>query len=328
MNILVCGGAGYIGSHMVKILNENNYSVSVLDNLSTGHAKHIQKNELINIDLRCKEDVDNFFSRRAFDCVMHFSAMSLVGESFKKKNEYYDNNVEGSKHLLNAMSKNNIKNFIFSSSAAIFGIPKTKKINENHPKNPINPYGETKLEVEKLLQDYYYEKGISSVSFRYFNAAGADPSSIIGELHDPETHLIPNILNSILTNGKNKFAIFGNDYETPDGTCIRDYVHVNDICNAHLKAIDYLHDNKGAHAFNLGNGNGFSVLNVLNSVEKVTNKKVIYEILDRRKGDPDMLVADSSNANLLLGWEPNYKNLDDIIETAWNWHKSINTKND
>tara|TARA_X000000950_G_C13919846_1_gene662851 strand:- start:107 stop:1090 length:984 start_codon:yes stop_codon:yes gene_type:complete len=323
MKILVCGGAGYIGSHMVKMLNDNNFNVCVLDNLSTGHKSSIKGSELVEIDLRSCKDVDNFLRIRHFDAVMHFSAKSLVGESFEKKDEYFENNVTGSINLIKSMSKYSINNFIFSSSAAIFGIPKTKKIDENHQKLPINPYGETKLEVEKILKRYFSISNISSVSLRYFNAAGADPSSEIGELHEPETHLIPNILNSVLFPESKIFSIFGNDYNTVDGTCVRDYIHVNDICNAHLKSLEYLKSNKGAFNFNLGNGNGFSVLEVLETSKKVTKTDIKYKILDRRDGDPDILVADSSKAEKILGWKPEYDNLHSIISSAWNWHKSL-----
>ncbi len=328
MNILVCGGAGYIGSHMVRMLKSNGFGVCVLDNLSTGHQASIKNVELIKIDLRSASDVESFLSKRHFDAVMHFSAKSLVGESFERREEYFENNVTGSLNLINSMSKNSINNFIFSSSAAIFGTPESKKINEHHNKSPINPYGETKLEVEKILNEYYIKSELSSVSLRYFNAAGADPSGEIGELHEPETHLIPNILNSILFPKSKIFSVYGNDYDTKDGTCIRDYIHVNDICSAHLKSLEYLKSNRGAFNFNLGNGNGFSVMEVLETAKKVTKSEIPFEILERRDGDPDMLVADSLKAEKILGWTPDFKDLDSIIESAWNWHKSLAENND
>jgi UDP-glucose 4-epimerase len=325
MRILVCGGAGYIGSHMVRHLDRSGFKVHILDNLSTGHKHNTDGYFFSQIDLRDLSALENFFKLNTFDAVMHFSAKSLVGESFIKKNEYYDNNVVGSKNLLLCMHEFGIKKFIFSSSAAIFGNPVKTLIDENHPKKPINPYGENKLEIEEYLNYAFDEFNISSVALRYFNAAGADPSADIGELHDPETHLIPNILNSLLYEHK-KFAIYGNDYNTDDGTCIRDYIHVNDIALAHVKALDYISIREGAYSFNLGNGSGFSILDIINATEKVTNLRVNYTIQKRREGDPDRLVADSSSAQKILKWNPNYKNIEDIISTAWKWHLKIAKK--
>jgi UDP-glucose 4-epimerase len=319
MKILVCGGAGYIGSHMVKHLDRCGFKVHILDNLSTGHKHNTHGHCFSQIDLREFTDLKMFFKENMFDAVMHFAAKSLVGESFIKEDEYFENNVVGSKNILKCMHLNGVDKFIFSSSAAIFGEPIEPLIGESHPKKPINPYGNTKLEIEEYLKYAYQEFNISSVALRYFNAAGADPSADIGELHEPETHLIPNILNSLLYDRK-EFSIYGNDYNTHDGTCIRDYIHVNDIASAHIKALDYILFEKGAHSFNLGNGNGFSILDIIKATEKVTNHKVNYSIKKRREGDPDRLVADSSCAKGILGWDPKYKNIEDIIATAWKWH--------
>lgn len=323
MNILVCGGAGYIGSHMVRHLLDAGHQVSVFDNLSTGYEWSIPAGVfLLQADLLNESALDSFFGSQKFDAVMHFSAKSLVGESVQKPHEYYLNNVVGTLNLLSAMRRAGVDKFVFSSTAATFGNPVADVIDESHPQSPINPYGQTKLMVEKILQDYSKAYDLNSVSLRYFNAAGADPSGSIGEAHDPETHLIPNVLKSCLNSGGfNQLKIFGNDYDTPDGTCVRDYIHVNDLADAHLRAIHYMEKNSGAHAFNLGNGSGFSVLEVLAAAEEVVGQNIPYEIAARREGDPAVLVADSSLAREELNWEPEYRDIKPIIETAWNWHQ-------
>ncbi len=320
-SILVCGGAGYIGSHMIKMLAENGYQVTTFDNLSTGHRHAVKWGDFIQGDLLNKQDLQNLFANIHFDAVMHFSARSLVGESVQKPALYYENNVVGTFNLLEAMRSAKVDKFIFSSTAATYGYPETDLIDETHPTRPINPYGHSKLMVEQMLEDYASAYGLNSVRLRYFNAAGADPSGEIGEEHDPETHLIPNVLKSVLS-GQNNLKVFGTDYDTPDGTCVRDYIHVNDLCSAHLKALDYLQTNKGTKVFNLGNGNGFSVLEIIKAAENVVGKPIEYVEEPRRAGDPATLVADSSLASKALGWQAEYQSVEQIIESAWQWHSS------
>lgn len=319
--ILVCGGAGYIGSHMVKLLDSAGYEVVVFDNLSSGHREALKWGAFVEGDLLNIDQLQDLFRSYSFDAVMHFSAKSLVGESVRNPFEYYQNNVVGTLNLLQAMQQQNVEKFIFSSSAAIFGHPQSDLINEQHPKEPINPYGRTKLMVEQMLKDTYDAHGISSVSLRYFNAAGSDASGQIGESHTPETHLIPNVLKAALGEGVG-LKLFGDDYKTPDGTCIRDYVHVNDLASAHIKALNYLNDHSGALAFNLGNGQGFSVREVLNACEIVTGNKIDHEVVDRRPGDPGRLVANSAQAQRELDWRPEYSSIESIIKTAWTWHQN------
>ncbi len=322
MNILICGGAGYIGSHMVRALLNSNHQVTVFDNLSTGYAWAVPRPDaqLIVGDLLDSEALGALFQSNAFDAVMHFSAKSLVGESVQDPNLYYMNNVVGTLNLITAMREAGVDRFVFSSTAATFGNPQSDFIDESHPQQPINPYGQSKLMVERILSDYSTAYGLNSVSLRYFNAAGADPSGVIGEAHEPETHLIPNILRSILDRASMQLKIFGDDYDTPDGTCVRDYIHVNDLADAHLKALHYMEQHEGAHVFNLGNGSGFSVLEVLAAAEKIVGQAIPYEKASRRPGDPAMLVADSSLARKELDWEPTYTDIQSIIETTWHWH--------
>ncbi len=320
MNILVCGGAGYIGSHMAKMLSEQGYQVTVFDNFSTGNRWAVKWGQLFEGDLLSKKDLKKVFERNSFAAVMHFSARSLVGESVKKPELYYQNNVIGTLNLLETMQRAGVKQFIFSSTAATFGNPTSDRIDENHPQQPINPYGWSKLMVEQMLHDLASAGRIDSVSLRYFNAAGADPDGAIGEAHDPETHLIPNVLQSV--SGGKQLQVFGTDYPTVDGTCVRDYIHINDLCNAHLLALKYLQTHSGAHGFNLGNGHGFSILEVLQAAERVTGQTIDYEVEGRRPGDPPTLVADSALAQQELGWRPEYTELEAIIATAWNWEQN------
>ena len=320
MRILVCGGAGYIGSHMIKMLHEYDHSVVTFDNLSTGHEHAVQWGELIHGDLLNTNDLNKLLDNNRFDAVMHFAALSLVGESMRNPAAYYQNNILGTFNLLEAIRKHNINKFIFSSSAAVYGKPQFEKIDERHPTKPINPYGQTKLMVEHILRDYAAAYGMSSVSLRYFNAAGADPSGAIGENHNPETHLIPNIIKAILDQSRD-LQVFGDDYDTHDGTCIRDYIHVTDLCSAHLKALDYLFGNPGCHQFNLGNGNGFSIKEVIEAAEQITSKKISYTIAARRPGDPAKLVADATLALEHLHWKPEYTDIKSIILTALNYYK-------
>ena len=320
MKILVCGGAGYIGSHMVKLLSQGRHDVTVFDNLSTGHRAAVKCGHLIIGDLLEIVSVKSLFDKHAFDAVMHFSARSIVSESLTDPSAYYCNNVLGTMNLLDVMREYDVRKFIFSSSAATYGVPKKPFIDESHPLNPINPYGKTKWMVEKILKDYEKAYGISSVSLRYFNAAGADEESQIGESHHPETHLIPNAIKAALFEER-PLSVFGNDYGTPDGTCIRDYVHVTDLCHAHLLALDYLKDNPGAHVFNLGNGKGFSILEVIHAVEQAAGKKIRFTYRARREGDPPSLVADSALARETLGWTIKYTHIEEIINTAFKWHR-------
>lgn len=325
MQILVCGGAGYIGSHMVKLLTQQGYEVTVFDNLSTGNRWAVRWGTFVEGDLLDVYALKNLFAENAFSAVMHFSALSLVGESVAKPALYYRNNVVGSLNLLDAMVEAGVLKFVFSSTAATFGNPLTPTIAETHPQKPINPYGHSKLMVEQLLHDYAVSSGLNSVALRYFNAAGADPDCEIGEAHNPETHLIPNVLKAAL--GQKSLKVFGQDYPTVDGTCVRDYIHINDLCAAHLLAIRYLESRQGAYQFNLGNGQGFSILEVLNAAMQVTGKKIPYEIADRRVGDPATLVADSSLAQKELGWSPVYTDMKQIIDTAWQWEQDQRKNN-
>jgi len=321
MHILICGGAGYIGSHMAKQLAARGDRVTIFDNLSTGHREAVQWGALVTGDLLEPADINRALKAGTFDAVMHFSAKSLVGESVSHPDRYYQNNVVGTINLLDALVRHRIDKFIFSSSAAVFGNPDYTPIDEMHPTRPINPYGKTKLMVEGILADYDKAYGLRSVSLRYFNAAGADPDGMIGESHDPETHLIPNILLSLVRQGGQALKVFGNDYNTPDGTCIRDYIHVNDLCDAHLRALDHLNRGGTTEIFNLGNGRGFSVLDVIRTASTVTGREIPYTVVERRQGDPPVLVASAARAGQELGWKPRYTALEEIIETAWRWHR-------
>ena len=319
MKLLITGGAGYIGSHMVRYAQEHGHEVVVLDDFSTGNEWAINNCEVIRVNLIDKEKLAILLKGKFFDGVIHFAAKSLVAESVKKPSLYYQNNLIGSINLIDEMIKNDINNLVFSSTAAIFGNPLANKISENHPKKPINPYGQSKLMIENILEDICLSHEFNAICFRYFNAAGAHYTGEIGESHEPETHLVPNILKSILAN-TNTLKIFGNDYPTDDGTCIRDYVHVTDLAQAHLRGLYKLQPQKGFTAFNLGNGDGFSILDVINECEKVSGKNISYDVEARRDGDPSILVADNAKAVNELGWRPQYSNLTDIIRTAWLWH--------
>ena len=321
MDILLCGGAGYIGSHMLKWLAMRGYRVTVLDNLSTGHREAVRWGELVEADLLDPTTLERVFSGRHFDAVMHFCARSLVRESVAQPYEYYANNVTGTLNLLQAMQRHGVGKLVFSSTAAVFGNPVTARIDEDHPKTPINPYGVSKLMVERMLQDAASAYGLRSVALRYFNAAGASPEGDIGESHQPETHLIPNAVRAALGAGP-ALKVFGDDYPTPDGTCVRDYVHVDDLAQAHELALGYMAANEGAHAFNLGNGQGFSVRGVIEATSRVVGKPVPFEFAPRRTGDPAVLVASSERARSVLGWSPGYADIDVIIDTACRWHRS------
>jgi UDP-glucose 4-epimerase len=322
MNILVVGGAGYIGSHMVKQLLDSGHDVSALDNLSNGHRDAVLDGHFIEGDVGDRELVTQLMTATRFDAVMHFASFIEVGESVRDPAGYYQNNVVNTKTLLDAMLDCGIKHFIFSSTAAIFGEPLYTPIDEAHPKDPINPYGRSKLMVEHLLEDYDRAYGLKSVALRYFNAAGADPGGQIGERHDPETHLIPLVLQA--ASGRREFiSIFGEDYDTPDGTCVRDYVHVNDLCNAHLLALEFLQSGQQSGRFNLGNGQGFSVRQVIDCARQVTGVDFSVRQEKPREGDPAVLVADSTRARTELGWSPQYAELAKMIDSAWQWEQSF-----
>jgi UDP-glucose 4-epimerase len=321
MHILICGGAGYIGSHMARWLALRDIRVTVLDNLSTGHRDFVRWGDFIEADVLDPASLERAFAAHRYDAVMHFCARSLVGESMADPYGYYVSNVGGTLNLLRAMRAHGVERIVFSSTAAVFGQPQWDRIDEDHPRHPINPYGASKLMVERILEDAATAYGLRSVSLRYFNAAGAAPDGSIGEAHDPETHLIPNALRAALGTGP-ALKLFGHDYPTPDGTCIRDYVHVDDLAQAHQLALAYLDANPGAHAFNLGNGTGFSVREVIAAAEAVSGRAVPHSLEARRPGDPSILVASSEQARARLGWSPEYTTLAPILETALRWHRS------
>ncbi len=318
MKILVVGGAGYIGSHMVKMLLEHGHRVIVFDNLSSGYRDAVLGGTFIKGDLADKEKLDDVFARLMPEAVMHFASHIQVGESMLYPSKYYMNNFTNTLNLLDTMVKYQVRNFIFSSTAAIFGEPEYAPIDEMHPKNPVNPYGRSKLMVEQVLADYDRAYGLKSVCLRYFNAAGADPEGMLGERHEPETHLIPLVLQAVSGKRAN-IQVFGRDYDTPDGTCIRDYVHVVDLCAAHLLALGKLMATGVSSQYNLGNGTGFSVQEVINAAEYVTDTVVNLVEGNRRAGDPAILVADATLARSELGWTPQYSDLEEIIAHAWQW---------
>jgi UDP-glucose 4-epimerase len=317
--VLVIGGCGYIGSHMVKCLLESKYEVVVLDDLSTGFSDSLLGGDLVIGDYGNRLLLNELFARHSFDGVLHFAGLIQVGESVLDPARYYQSNVVKTLILLEAIKDHLIPYLIFSSTAAVFGSPLFTPIDETHPCNPINPYGMSKYIVEKMLADFDRAYGLRYVVLRYFNAAGADPNGRIGERHTPETHLIPLVLKAAL--GKSPLTIFGCDYETLDGTCIRDYVHVDDLAKAHLLALEYLYADGKSDSFNLGNGAGFSIKQIINTVEIVTKTKVNFQYHERREGDPAVLIADATKAKNILGWSLMYENIDTIIKHAWNWER-------
>ncbi|PFG04507.1 UDP-glucose 4-epimerase GalE [Bacillus sp. es.034] len=320
MTILITGGAGYIGSHTLKYFLDQNEEVVVVDNLQSGNRDAVDIEHFYEIDLRDKEALSDIFKTHTIEGVIHFAANSLVGESMEKPFEYYHNNVYGMLCLLDVMKENNVNKIVFSSTAATYGEPKNIPILEEDETNPTNTYGETKLAMEKMMKWFDQAYGIHYVSLRYFNAAGAHESGTIGEDHDPETHLIPLILEVPLEK-REKIYIFGNDYETADGTCVRDYIHVMDLASAHYKALEYLREDHDSNVFNLGNGNGYSVKEVIDVARKVTGHEIPSELKERRSGDPAVLIASSDKAQSLLGWHPQFDSLEKIIGDAWNWHR-------
>ena len=321
--ILVTGGAGYIGSHAVLALKNAGYDVLILDNLVYGHQEIVDRVlqvELVVGDTCDRELLDQIFAKYNITAVMHFAAYAYVGESVTAPAKYYHNNVVGTLTLLEAMLAANVKKFVFSSTCATYGIPHKIPLTEDHPQNPINPYGQTKLMVEKMLRDFDAAYDFKSVSFRYFNAAGADPSGLLGEDHNPETHLIPLVLQTALGQ-RDSISIFGKDYETPDGTCIRDYIHVNDLASAHILGLEYLLKGGQTEFLNLGSEGGFSVKEVIEKAKTITEKPIKVVECDRRPGDPPVLVGSSAKAKTVLGWSPKYTDLNDIIAHAWQWHQ-------
>lgn len=321
MAILVCGGAGYIGSHVNKQLNLESYDTIVFDNLIYGHREAVKWGKFVQGNLCNETDIEAVFAHHLIDAVFHFAAYAYVGESVIQPEKYYYNNVVNTLNLLKVMRKHGCNQIIFSSTCATYGEPEKVPITEDMPQNPINPYGMTKLTVERIFQDYARAYGLKYVVLRYFNAAGADPDGEIGESHNPETHLIPLVLDA--ASGKRPdVKVFGTDYDTPDGSCIRDYIHVTDLASAHLLALHYLEKGRESEFFNLGNASGTSVLEVVDSVKRVTGRDFRVTLADRRAGDPAKLVGSSDKAQQILGWKPMFGDIDTIVEHAWRWHEN------
>lgn len=322
MSILVLGGGGYIGSHAVYQLIDRGYEVVVIDNLQSGHRNAVHKAAAFyEGDIRDETFVNRVFETEDIEAVIHFAANSLVGESMEQPLKYFDNNVTGTQVLLEVMNKHGVKHIVFSSTAATYGEPKQVPITEDMPTVPTNPYGESKLMMEKMMRWCQEAYGINYVSLRYFNVAGARSDGAIGEDHDPETHLIPVVLQTALQQ-REFITIFGDDYDTPDGTCVRDYVHVEDLIDAHILALEYLQNGGESDVFNLGSSQGFSVLEIIEAAREVTGHPIPTKVGERRKGDPSKLVASSDKANRILGWNGKRTSIKQIIHDAWNWHKS------
>lgn len=322
-HILVIGGAGYIGSHMVRLLLHSGFRVTVLDDLSGGFRDAVPEGPLVEGSIADQTLLHELFAANDFAAVMHFASFIVVSESVSQPARYYANNVSATLNLLEVMRESGAPPFIFSSTAAVYGEPQYTPIDEAHPKAPINPYGRSKWMVEQVLDDYGLAYGLRSACLRYFNAAGADPSGELGERHQPETHLIPLVLQAA-SGRRPHISIYGTDYDTPDGTCIRDYIHVCDLCEAHLLALRHLLDGGDSLRLNLGNGQGFSVREVIDAVNRITDKTVEIREEPRRAGDPPRLVADASRARRELGWEPRFHRLDDIVRDAWRWEQMHN----
>lgn len=316
--ILITGGAGYIGSHMTDLLRQRGHQVVVFDNLQNGFRDAVLDAKLVVGDLGDEKALERLFTEEQFEAVMHFASFIQVGESVSNPARYYQNNVVNTLNLLATMLKHKVKIIIFSSSAAVYGEPKYTPIDETHPKNPLNPYGRSKFIVEQILPDYDKAYGLRSISLRYFNAAGADPKGRLGERHDPESHLIPLVLQAA-SGRRDAITVYGEDYPTKDGTCIRDYIHIVDLCEAHLLALNKLLNGGNTNVYNLGNGNGFSILEVIETAKTITNKAIKIIKSSRRAGDPAVLVADATKAKKELGWQPKFPELSTIIEHAWQW---------
>lgn len=322
MKILVLGGAGYIGSHTVYELIDAGEEVVIIDNLETGHIEAVHPQAVFyQGDIRDRAFLDDVFSKEKIDAVIHFAANSLVGESMTNPLKYYDNNLCGTKVLLEAMVAHGMDKIVFSSTAATYGEPESIPILETDKTEPTNTYGETKLSMEKMMKWTGHAHGLRYVALRYFNACGAHKSGTIGEAHHPETHLIPLILQ-VPNNQREAISIYGDDYDTKDGTCVRDYIHVTDLAQAHILAVKYLMEGKESNTFNLGNGVGFTVKEVIETARKVTRHSIPAVVSPRRAGDPSTLIASSEKAKTILGWKPEHAQLEEIIETAWNWHKN------
>lgn len=323
MKVLVTGGAGYIGSHMVRLLTSLGHIVVTFDDLSTGFREAVLGGEFVQGSLHNQAALNALFSKYQFDAAVHFAGSSVVGESVRDPAKYYQNNLNGTLNLLDAMREHGVKKIVFSSTAAIFGNPQYVPIDEAHPQMPINPYGMTKWVTEQILRDYDIAYGLRSVALRYFNAAGASPDAVLGERHEPETHVIPLVLRA----AKGSFpalTVFGTDYDTPDGTCVRDYIHIEDLCEAHVLALQHLMAGGESRAYNLGNGQGYSVKQVIAVAEKVCGIKVPVSVGPRRAGDPPSLVADAANIRKDWGWSPKFGALETIIEHAWQWENRSN----
>jgi len=324
VNILVVGGAGYIGSHMVRVLQDAGHTTVTFDSLVTGFRDAVREGIFVHGDIADAPALDRVFASTSFDAVMHFASFIQVGESVRNPGKYYTNNLCATLQLLDAMLRAQVRRFIFSSTAAIFGEPEYVPIDEAHPQRPVNPYGASKQMVERVLRDYDAAHGLRSVCLRYFNAAGAHPDGRTGERHEPETHLIPLLLQAA-SGTRSGASIYGRDYDTPDGTCIRDYVHVLDLCQAHLLALEWLGKQDASAAFNLGNGSGYSVLEVLHAVERVTGRHLPVVDAPRRPGDPARLVADSRLIRTELGWQPRFPDLDTMVRDAWTFQQARRT---
>lgn len=319
--ILICGGAGYIGSHCNKMLAKNGYETVVFDNLVYGHREAVKWGELVVGDLNDTNALNALFDKYDFDAVMHFAAYAYVGESVENPEKYYFNNVANTLNLLKAMREHGVNKIVFSSTCATYGEPEIVPITEDMPQNPINPYGATKLMVERIFKDYHKAYSLNFVVLRYFNAAGADPDGVIGESHNPETHIIPLVLDAA-SGLRPDVKVFGTDYDTPDGSCVRDYIHVTDLASAHILALHHLENGGESDFFNLGNERGTSVLEVLESVERVTGREFIATITDRRPGDPAKLIGSSKKAREVLSWNPQFEDIDTIVSHAWKWHEN------
>jgi len=320
MRILVTGGAGYIGSHAARMFAGHGHDVWVYDNLSRGHAAAALPGRLIRGDLSDGALLDEVLRARRIEAVVHFAALTYVGESVNEPNRYYRNNVSGSVELLDALRRCDVRRLVFSSTAAIYGVPAKVPITEDEASAPINPYGRTKLAIEWALADHAAAHGLGYTALRYFNAAGASPDGTLGEDHDPETHLIPIVLQAALGQ-RPHVEVFGDDYPTPDGTCVRDYVHVDDLADAHLRALERIEPGRG-RAFNLGTGVGYSVREVIDTCQRVSGRRVEVKTGPRRLGDPPELIASPERAMRELGWKPRYDDLGSLVETAWNWHRA------
>jgi UDP-glucose 4-epimerase len=323
--VLVTGGAGYVGSHANKLLHQQGYDTIVYDNLEYGHEECSKWGTLVRGDLTDRDGLRALFEGNPITAVMHFAAYTYVGESVDHPGKYYRNNVANTLNLLDAMIEHGVRFLIFSSTCAVYGNPRRIPLSEDHPLDPISPYGRGKQMVETILQDLNKAHDLQYASLRYFNAAGADPEAEIGEWHDPETHLIPLVLDAAL--GKREdVKIFGTDYDTPDGTCIRDYIHVTDLAAAHVAALDHLKKTGKSDVFNLGNGNGFTVRQVIEEARRITGKEIPVEEVGRRAGDPGTLIGSSDKARRALGWTPHFADLTEIIGTAWAWHKKLHNE--